>query len=73
MSKYRIKYKIDFGYYVQKRGWYSYWIWMDIGYYDNRDIFHITYHDNLKDAEDAVKHLAWEDTAERTVYLFRGN
>ena len=70
VNKYRIKYKIDYGYFVQQRGWKSYWAWMDVGYYSG-DNFRITYHDNLKDAEDAVKYLAWQETAERTVYLFR--
>jgi len=73
LSKYRIKYKIDKGYYVQQRGWYSYWVWMDVGFTVNDSNFRTTYHTNLKDAEDVVRELAWQETAERTVYLFRGN
>ena len=73
LNKYRIKYRINNGYYVQRRGWQSYWVWMDVGFYDSNDNFRITYHRNLKDAEDVVRELAWQETAERTVYLFRGN
>lgn len=73
LNKYRIKYKIGKGYHVQWRDWESYWIYQDVGYYDDYNNFRIKYHPNLDDAEKVVKRLAWEKTAERTVCLFRGN
>jgi len=71
MNQYRIKYKIDYGYYVQYRDWKTCWTWINVGYEKDNN-FYVSFYSTLQEAQKKVKQLSWEKTQERTVYLYKG-